>query len=174
MALRKTRHGPLPRPADDLRPQILCILWLDASNGPWESTLEHMLRCSEHNTKQGVRKKEPSPASRDHLHTLPPPRTETVEEALGISYQRAAAARTTFCDLYHSQIPGRSALQATGKAALCEERRPRAGTLTAYVLHGVASGCRPDRRRHQGSLLVGSSPVDALHPGGDQTDRFFG
>jgi hypothetical protein len=133
-----------------------------------------MLRGSEHNTKQGVKKKEASPASRDHLHTHHPPRTGTVGGALGNSYQRVAAARTTFCDLYHSQIPGRSALQATGNPALYEERRPRAGTLTAYVLHGVASGCRPDRRRHQGSLLVGPSPVDALHPGGDQTDRFFG
>jgi hypothetical protein len=32
-ALGKTRHGPLLRPADDLQPQILCILWLDARNG---------------------------------------------------------------------------------------------------------------------------------------------
>lgn len=133
-----------------------------------------MLRGCEHNTKQGVRKKEPSPTSRDHLRNHHSPRTRTVEKTFGNSYHRAAAARTTFCDLYHSQIPGSSALQATGKAALCEERRPRAGTLTTYVLHGVASGCRPDRRRHQGSLLVGPSPVDALHPGGDQTDRFFG
>jgi len=97
-----------------------------------------------------------------------------MDKASGNPYQRAAAARTTFCDLYLSQIPGRSALQAAGKTSLCEERRPRVGTLTLYVLHGVAFGRRPDRRRHQGSLLVGSSLVDALHPGGDQTDRFFG
>lgn len=170
MALRRTR--PLPRPADDLQPQILCILWLDAPNVPGNRLSSTCCQVASTTPKQGVRKKEASPASRDHLHN----RLSTMDEdSRGLLLkQSAASARKTFCDLYHSQIPGRSALQATGKTALCEERRPRPGTLTADVLHEVAFGCRPDRRRHEGSMLVGSSPVDALHPGGDQTDRFFG
>jgi hypothetical protein len=32
VALGSPRHGPLLWPADDLQPQILCILWLDARN----------------------------------------------------------------------------------------------------------------------------------------------
>lgn len=41
-------------------------------------------------------------------------------------------------------------------------------------LHEVTFGWRPDRGRHQVSKSVGSSRVDAVNPGGDQTDRFFG
>ena len=41
-------------------------------------------------------------------------------------------------------------------------------------LHEVTFGLRPDRGRHQGGAVVGLSRVDAVNPGGDQTDRFFG
>jgi hypothetical protein len=41
-------------------------------------------------------------------------------------------------------------------------------------LHGVTFGQRPGRGRHLDDAMVGSRRVDAVNPGGDQTDRFFG
>jgi hypothetical protein len=170
MALGKTRHGPLPWPTDDLQPQILCILWLNARNAL--GSIYQLTSIARDRTRRNLRGEgSVSEASRDHHlgQNLRPAQGAAIQELLSAN---SFAARTTFCDSYRSRSPGRQLCRRgipRQELPSTPSRWPRAGTLTSWMqtdLHEVTFGWRPDRGRHQVSTMVGSTRVDTVNPGG--------
>jgi hypothetical protein len=136
-ALGRTRHGPLLRPADDLQPQILCILWLDARNGleiirEQASTFHCTRQYSKKTLRGGGKEACPGP-SRD-LHrgqNLRPAEAAAIQELLS---KNSLPRERYFVTRIVPRSPGRQLCRRgiiRQKLPSLFQRRPRAGTLTS-------------------------------------------
>lgn len=167
--------------ADDLQPQILCIVWLagdiilpklpsrSIGHRTTKLGLEQlggsapMWREINEETRGGF--------SRDHLYQQqrhgPLRPSPEIRDSLS---KNSFPGRTMFCDMYPTKSPGPPvSADPRGPGKSCPWRCLRFGTTDALHkvhLHRVAFGWRPDRGRHQGSSMVGLNASILLHPRG--------